>query len=682
MLFIRKPWEEIEDQGSEINGRQPGLSVWHDANSPVEVAGVKNLTMIYTGHPEINRKGEIGSAVIDPTLAVADTGWQRAQADINYYPAYHWLSPDARRTYLEWLSEGKNNVSYSLTYMFLYFYGLEHRYFADQPLPQERTLIIEEVSRLLGLYSHQKAARNYLTLFIEAATIQDGTGPAQDDPDTSPQKGISLKLLSRIGRKAGDRIPLDADDLLQWYASEPKYGLRQGDAAIYPVYRRMFTEIFNERYPGGMTVGTPQRTLSATYTAASKGFVKNLLGGETTVYDPRTLVKPLERAKEMADKTRTALTEYRNAMSTVKKGMPTPARAILLLPEEIADYGESPDLQAFHQWLEDKTKAGTPPTVEETAERLSGRHRNPIKEMFTVRKAMEASGKAWAPDPLISGHKPRIKETGATAPIPAVPAADKATLTAARRAAAALTATAHAGLPMDETVTGRVMEQAEAPPETRGSLEAHRRYLAANKPNASALRQTAETMAGNEETILAHTAAEAARAAPLTPPVEKALARVYTAFGADPETIHSDMHQAVSGRGRRTARPGPSDGVTLDQNMIARTAAETKGTAQLLAGIFKDSAEEETDQETTRTAQEAARLDPALRSLLEWLTTQNEVSQGDLQDKSRELGLMPGGATETLNELALEEAGDLIMENNDNGWDINTEAAATLLRAE
>ena len=681
MLFIRQPWDELNDRQPANAGRQPALSVWHGSANPTEIAGIRNITMVYTGHAHARPARGIGGTIIDPTLPVDNNNWRVWKQAQYYYPNYEALDPSARRAYLEWLADGKRDTSYSISYMFLYFYGLEKRYFQDNPPHAERGEIRTEVKRLLQINGHHRAARSYLRLFIEAAEVQDMEENPPEDADECPPKGISLSLLTRIGRKAGNREPLTADDLLQWYTSDPAYGLTQGDARIYQAYRRMFTVKFNGRYPGGMTVGTPQKTLSANYTAASGSFVVNLLQGDRQVYDPRTLLKPLQRAKEIADETRAALTDYRKAMTQVKKGMPVPARALLLLPQEIADCGQPPDLRDFLAWLQERDETGTPPTVEETAERLSGRHRNPVNEMFTVRKALETAGQSWAPDPLISGYKPKLKETGATAPIPAVPARDKDTITAARRAAAALTAAAHAGLATEQEATIRAMKHAGTPDSAQGSLEAHRRYVNANRPDAGALRQTRQALGENSQQVLTFTAEEAARSMPLTTKTEKAIAAVYTTFGGDPETIHSDIHHAASG-GIPKSRSASGEKLELDPERIARTTEETKDTATLLANIFQADDEPDNQAENAPQSPDQNRLDEAHYQLLLWLSDQGTITQKDLESRSNDLGLMAGGAAETLNELALQIHGDLIMEETQDGWEINPEAAASMLNME
>ena len=52
------------------------------------------------------------------------------------------MSPRSRATYLEWLASGRSDCSYNAYYMLLYFYGLECRFFLDNPSMAEKREIL------------------------------------------------------------------------------------------------------------------------------------------------------------------------------------------------------------------------------------------------------------------------------------------------------------------------------------------------------------------------------------------------------------------------------------------------------------------------------------------------------------------------------------------------------------
>jgi hypothetical protein len=44
-----------------------------------------------------------------------------------YWPSYGDISPAARRAFLDWLSTGRQDSTYGIGHVFIFFYGLEHR---------------------------------------------------------------------------------------------------------------------------------------------------------------------------------------------------------------------------------------------------------------------------------------------------------------------------------------------------------------------------------------------------------------------------------------------------------------------------------------------------------------------------------------------------------------------------
>jgi hypothetical protein len=82
-----------------------------------------------------------------------------------YWPGYADIGPSHRATYLDWLAGGRRDPSVDAGYMFLYFYGLERRFVADDPTPAEQRIILDEVLRLKALFADNHSARFCRKLF-------------------------------------------------------------------------------------------------------------------------------------------------------------------------------------------------------------------------------------------------------------------------------------------------------------------------------------------------------------------------------------------------------------------------------------------------------------------------------------------------------------------------------------
>ena len=107
---------------------------WVPSSETASVAGRDIGGMVYVGTPPLlNTYGyrDKCRAYIDPSLSVARTGTDKAGDGMPYWPGYSDISPQCRATYLGWLARGRADASYNPGYMFLYFYGLERRFFVD-----------------------------------------------------------------------------------------------------------------------------------------------------------------------------------------------------------------------------------------------------------------------------------------------------------------------------------------------------------------------------------------------------------------------------------------------------------------------------------------------------------------------------------------------------------------------
>jgi TerB-C domain len=154
------------------------------------------------------------------------------------------------------------------------------------------------------------------------------------------------------------------------------------------------------------------------------------------------------------------------------------------------------------------------------------------------------------------------------------------------------------------------------------------------------------------------------------------LTRLHTA--GVPAPGYAIPRSAPPEAGRRTAA------VVLDPLLIEARLAESARAASYLAEIF-------TDDETEAVASPApgtpnagigdgvAGLDAPHTALLRRLADQPRWMRGDFDNIAVELGLLPDGALETLNEAAFEAAGEPVCEGTD-PIEINSYAFKETLR--
>ena len=175
-------------------GRRPRRPArWIESGRNVVVAGRNIGGMIYLGPAPRRDSWELaGNGFINPRLSVSKGGSDYSGESMPYWPSYSDISPRERATYLDWLASGRSDTRIGAGYVFLYFYGLERRFFVDASVEEEKRLLVAEVERLLAIYGDSGSVQRYLTAFLDAAQIVlDPTG------DTEPRferSGYELPL--------------------------------------------------------------------------------------------------------------------------------------------------------------------------------------------------------------------------------------------------------------------------------------------------------------------------------------------------------------------------------------------------------------------------------------------------------------------------------------------------------
>ena len=210
----------------EIHTAPKSAVRWIEPGGTSKVAGRKLGGMIYLGSED--RWKREGGAAIDPGLPVAMDGTDFSGDGMPYWPSYRDINPQARATFLDWLAGGRSDRRIGPGFVFLYFYGLERRFFVDAPADEEKRLLVAEIRRLLEIYGENHSVQRYLETFLDAAHI--ALEPAEDAEPRFEKVGYELPLGLRvaIGRMAKEGRPLSAD-WAAWLVSRAS-GNRSQDA--------------------------------------------------------------------------------------------------------------------------------------------------------------------------------------------------------------------------------------------------------------------------------------------------------------------------------------------------------------------------------------------------------------------------------------------------------------------
>ena len=138
---------------------------WVPAGNQISVGELPiNSGMFYFVKGQSAGNGE--ASAVELTLPVSSRA-ENPIVDLGYWPSYSGITPQQRRTYLEWLAAGRSDsdpAQRSLGYVFLFFYGLERRILVEK---DNDPAILAELVRLLSLYGPANKSRSLRSYFLQ-----------------------------------------------------------------------------------------------------------------------------------------------------------------------------------------------------------------------------------------------------------------------------------------------------------------------------------------------------------------------------------------------------------------------------------------------------------------------------------------------------------------------------------
>lgn len=272
-------------------------------------------------------------------------------------------------------------------------------------------------------------------------------------------------------------------------------------------------------------------------------------------------------------------------------------------------------------------------------------------------------------------------------------------------------------------------------------LEAHLQWLVATGVKLTGLTKRLAALSMPQRSAIGDFMVTVAAADGVVSPDEvKILTRIYKLLGLEQESVHGRIHHQLAGGHARRARPTPATGpvtvrpatpgpagyalprtppafpaeipapvdsqllgeglaserlaarsVVLDDAAIAEKLAESAQVSALLAGIFADDDEPNTilaeDRPTMAKTgvvpdvETVADLDAAHSGLMRALATQSAWSPREYAVVAERFGVMPAGALDVLNDVAIEICGEPFAEGGDDSEkiEINDYARQELL---
>ena len=698
----------IEESSDEADPR------WVPATQGVTVAGHEIGGMVYVGHASRARplEKQIGAA-IDPSQPVSAGGDDLAGTGMGYWPTYASIQPGSRTTYLEWLASGRSDPAYSVGYVFLYFYGLEYRFFDEQPGKEEREAIVAEVERLLDIYGENRSVRDYLGRFLEVSALYSESGPAMEPIFQRVGQELPLRVRCVIGRKIQAGETVSADWMLSWMMTHPDAVVRMPARRAFPEFQALFRVRFAEKYPKGLKVAIPRRKLSVHYPAASGTFAVDLSEFVVGVPDISALSRPTRLATEIANAACAELSKFSRYLLKNPGGRDTIA-GHSLLPAAIRPLFSCSELESLRSWAAARRKAGGLVPLSCLLGELEGARpdRATKRQLVRAANALALLSIGMSPDPRFSFRGPKLNDPVILFPLPEGASILEAVGDGYRRALLSITIGAFVAH-SDGEVSGSERQYLKSLVDRASGLtaaEANRLradvdWLTAVPPDLRPFRKRLREVDGQARHEISRLALAVAGADGRLEPREIDAIRVlYRALGLDAEEIYKDLHalstterasepvtvrqpaSSESGYGipppPEQRRPDPiAAGLELDLDRVSEIMADTARVSAVLRDVFIDDEDkpERVSHEPTHRDESPrlAGLGAEYGDFLQELILRSTWPASEFEALARKYGLMPGGALEAVNEWAYERFEEPLIEE-DEEFQINVGLVAGL----
>ncbi len=351
----RRPSENTKQRAARSNANHPARPA---TNIPVKwIASGQSVRagdvtipggLIYFGsHGRRQNFTRSNAHVFDPSLPVRAREADVAGTSMPCWPHFGEITPAARLANLQWRAAGRRDTSFGVGHVFLFFYGLEHRFFIDKSC-DDHDAIVQEVIALLDIYGSDTSFRGYATAFLGAARLWRGILPSEPTIDGLQISYAGLAPDCRVALaqrlKSG---PLSAEWLLAWFLANPEKSLRTPATRCFTEFKSLFVARFNAEYPKGLIVPKSPNKLNLEYRAASGAFTVNLSDRYPGLTDLDDTAGLLKVAADLAGSCSEALDAYSRHIGR----NPDSARSLVaqvLLPVELRTaMTTNPDIQAL-----------------------------------------------------------------------------------------------------------------------------------------------------------------------------------------------------------------------------------------------------------------------------------------------------------------------------------------------
>jgi hypothetical protein len=668
--------------------KQNVVEHWIENPTPLSAGGVTfEGYLLYFGTRPRRQQYERHSSLIDPNLDVSN-GRDPEASTFSYWPNYSELRPEARRSYLEWLAEGRCNPATPIGYVFIYFYGLERRLVKDRS-EADAPAIMDELRRLLAIYSNNGSFRGYCARLIEMGELLFGDSDQAPVPTLDNRYHWELPIGLRIylGKKVAAGQNLDANDALCWTLGLPQLYPRTPVTRCFAEFCELWRVRFDEQFPKGLSVREPKTRLNVQFRPASSEF--NATVTVDNLPDVGAINGPISKFDQLLG----SCSDELDPLSRFLGRNPAENDSIIagaLLPEPLRRIENDSAFGRFCRSLQACTsQAGF---AEVSIGKLISQMGLPATSAKDDRRALhlkrlpellDAADFGFEPDKRF-GASPAISEDLKVCVFPAkgggAVKANRPEYQAARTMAeiAALAARSDDLVVEAEvqSITADLVSFDGISDLDRTRLRAHAMALLANPSKVkAATKRLTELPEAQRQAALASAVRAVLADQRISPAEVRFLEGLYRALGLPQDEIYSRLHSegvvAPKPKTKAADKTGAASGsaesgAAIDEAKLARLQQETSAVSTMLASIFK---EEEAASKAPGVGSETVNaaisgLDLAHSKVLS-LLADAPMEADAFGELCRELKLLPSGTIETINDWAFDALDDYAIEEDE-----------------
>lgn len=703
--------------------KNTGVQCWRPKDQQITIGKDQILGgMIYTGQDLPCADGyRIEPALIDPTLPVDWSNPDTAGQSMSYWPSYSDISPQARAAYLHWLSGGRKTPDTNIGYVFLFFYGLERRMLVDGPaIPNyeaDALLIAVEVRRLLDLYGNNRSFQSYAGGFLNwiGLTFEANKQIADIIAGSTEDYGVPLATKIELARKSLQQEPIPVELALAWVTKDPDTNLGVAAKRCGREFEALFKIAYAKQFGCGMTIKPNRTMLRHQYRPASAGIQTLQDARSRDLPDLTQLKAPVEKLRTIARTCVEELASYSRAVGKLSDVSQKSIAELALLPANLLKHVKHRALQelskSVQSALDGKTLGKLPAKTLLSLWPTKDPKQFNKKEHTTLAVLLQALGYGIEPDPRFGGGRLKSDDIAVLFAIgPDAPTAPRDAYLSATLLVQLASAVAASDGNVSETERERLenrLEQAlHLDSDERSRLKAHFTWNLETKTNFTGVAKRIEPLTQAQRKSIGEFLVTVAGADGGIDSAEiRILEKIYKTLDIPAEELHSTIHQyeleparepvlvrpAAQDTGGLPIPPPPKkEQVTaeksfkLDMTRIQKKMEDTRAVQQILKKVFDDDVVEPIQTAGGEPGAPGATvgkipgLDEVHAKLFYWISERPLISAAEFEDMCEGLGLMPGGAIETLNSVAFEVADEALLEDED-PLTLNANVAKTIL---